>query len=290
MDEKIRVLVLGATGMLGISMFRAFQDHGDYTVFGAVRSASEGFRALAGASPILTGFDALDPDRLQKVFVQARPDIVINAVGLIKQLSGGNTVSDAVPINTLLPHRLQSLAELSGARLIHISTDCVFSGEQGNYLETDRADATDVYGVSKYLGEVDAPNAVTLRTSIIGHELASANGLVEWFLSQQGAVKGYTRAIFSGLPTAELARVVRDFVIPNKDLRGLYHVSAAPIAKYELLRLVAQAYDHEVAIVPDDAVKIDRSLNSDRFRAATGYIPPAWPDLIEIMKKNRIEN
>ncbi|RIV76147.1 SDR family oxidoreductase [Pelagerythrobacter aerophilus] len=286
----MRVLVLGASGMLGTAMLRTFAQSKGYAAIGAVRSLSPRLEKIAGDASFITGLDAGSSDSLAGVFAAARPDIVINAVGLIKQLAGGNAVTSAVPVNTLLPHRLQTLAEIAGARLVHVSTDCVFSGARGNYLETDKADANDVYGLSKYLGEVTGPNAVTLRTSIIGHELASANGLVEWFLAQKHAIRGFTKAIFSGLPTAELARVVRDFVLPRTELTGLYHVSVDPITKYDLLRLVGEAYDHNIAIEPDASLVIDRSLNSDRFRMATGYTPPSWPDLVEFMKASRIES
>lgn len=289
MAEPVRVLVLGASGMLGIAMLRTFAQSDGYTVIGAVRSVAPRLKEIAGDARLVAGLDAESSDSLARVFAEAQPHVVINAVGLIKQLAGGNAVTSAVPINTLLPHRLRTLAEIAGARLVHVSTDCVFSGTKGGYQETDKADATDVYGLSKYLGEVAAPNAVTLRTSIIGHELASANGLVEWFLAQKRGIKGFTKAIFSGLPTVELARVVRDFVLPRPDLTGLYHVSVDPIAKYDLLRLVGTTYGHDIAIEPDASLVIDRSLNSDRFRAATGYTPPSWPDLVETMKRNRIE-
>lgn len=287
MADNLRVLVLGASGMLGTAMLRAFTRRAGYIVVAAVRSMSAPLNAITEDAEVITGFDALSSDSLQQVVAQARPDVIINAVGLIKQLSGGNSVSEAVPINTLLPHRLQILADIAGARLVHVSTDCVFSGRKGGYTEADEADASDVYGMSKYLGEVDAHNAITLRTSIIGHELASANGLAEWFLSQERAVKGFTRAIFSGLPTDELARAVRDFVLPRPKLTGLYHVSAEPIAKYDLLQLVGKAYGHNIEIIPDGELRIDRSLNSVRFREATGYEPPSWPELVEIMKRNR---
>lgn len=290
MAEPVRVLVLGASGMLGTAMLRTFAQSEGYSAIAAVRSVSPRLAEIAGPATFISGLDAESSDSLARVFSEARPDVVINAVGLIKQLAGGNAVTSAVPINTLLPHRLQTFAEIAGARLVHISTDCVFSGAKGGYTETDRADATDVYGLSKYLGEVAAPNAVTLRTSIIGHELASTNGLVEWFLAQKQGVKGFTKAIFSGLPTIELARVVRDFVLPDPGLTGLYHVSADPIAKYDLLGLVGSAYGHDIAIAPDDSLVIDRSLNSDRFRAATGYTPPSWADLVETMKRSRIES
>ena len=224
-------------------------------------------------------------------------------------------------MNALLPHRLARLCELVGAKLIHVSTDCVFSGARGNYGETDPSDAADLYGRSKLLGEVDYPHAITLRTSIIGHELASAHGLVGWFLSQQGSVRGYTRALFSGLPTIELAHVIRDVVLPRMlpdrlpalsprldsmaqsatqsatqstaqsaqqvhavaPLCGLYHVAAAPIAKYDLLKLVAHVYGKDIHVVADDQLVLDRSLNAERFLAATGYSAPDWTELVTRM-------
>jgi dTDP-4-dehydrorhamnose reductase len=179
------------------------------------------------------------------------------------------------------------LCAVAGARLIHVSTDCVFAGTKGNYGEAEAPDAGDVYGKSKHLGEVDYPNAITLRTSTIGHELQSAYGLLEWFLTQQGSCKGFNRAIFSGLPNTEFARVVRDVVIPRPELRGLYHVGAEPIGKYELLKLIAKAYGKQIEIFRDDEFSIDRSLNSRRFNQATGYKAAAWPELIQAMHASR---
>jgi dTDP-4-dehydrorhamnose reductase len=203
----------------------------------------------------------------------------------VKQLADAKDVMAAVPLNTLLPHRLARLAAATGGRLVHISTDCVFSGEKGNYVERDRPDAADVYGLSKYLGEVGGAHAVTLRTSIIGHELRGRLSLLEWFLAQEGTVKGFTRAVFSGFPTVELARIVRDLVLPRPELTGLYHVSAEPIAKFDLLQLIAAEYRKSIEIVPDGQLAIDRSLNSERFRAATGYRPPSWSELVASMRE-----
>jgi dTDP-4-dehydrorhamnose reductase len=218
------------------------------------------------------------------VLRELRPQAVINCVGVVKQLSAADDPLVAIPINSLLPHRLARLCADSNARVVHISTDCVFAGTRGNYLESDIPDATDLYGRSKLLGELDCPNAVTLRTSIIGPELGSTHGLVGWFLSQQGRVRGFTRAIFSGLPTAELARVVRDHVLRLPAMRGVYHVSAAPIAKFDLLCLVRAAYSRTIEIEPDDRLVIDRSLDSTRFRTLTGWHPAAWPELIAAMR------
>ena len=280
----MKVLILGVTGMLGNAMFRVLSERPDLAVYGTARSnsACQHFSDnLSGR--IIVGTDVENNDSLVRAFASVRPDVVVNCVGLVKQLADANDPLQAVPINTLLPHRLAALCQASGARLVHISTDCVFSGAKGNYLETDFPDAYDLYGRSKLLGEVDYPHAITLRTSIIGHELSGNRSLVNWFLAQQGAVKGFTRAIFSGLPTVELASVVRDVVLPRKELHGLYHVSAKPINKFDLLQLVAKVYRKNIEINPSEELVIDRSLNSDRFKEATGYAPPEWATLIQRM-------
>src|SRR2546423_3098189 len=284
-NSDTTVLVLGATGMLGNAMFRGFAESAGYRTFGSTRS-----KGLHPLFPEVLRFNVIgdvdveNVDALSSLLADVRPDVLINCVGLVKQLSEAKDPLAALPINAVLPHRLARLCRLAGARLIHISTDCVFDGVRGDYSEEDRPNADDLYGRSKLLGEVDYENAVTLRTSIIGHELNSAHGLISWFLSQSGTVRGFTRAIFSGLPTAELMHIVRGFVLPDRSLRGLYHVSAAPISKYELLRIVADSYGGSTDIVPDDTLVIDRSLDSSRFRSRTGYQPPEWPVLVRIMR------
>jgi dTDP-4-dehydrorhamnose reductase len=280
----MRVLVLGVSGMLGNAVFRLFGSDPNFEVFGSVRNASS-LRHFSGqlASRVLVGFDVENPDILMRLFAQVKPQLVINCVGLVKQLSAANQILDAVPLNTILPHRLAVLCEAAGARLIHVSTDCVFSGNKGGYMESDFPDAHDVYGRSKLLGEVDYPHAITLRTSIIGHELEGSRSLVGWFLAQQGTVKGFSRAVFSGLPTVELARVMKDYVVPKPELHGLYHVSAAPINKFDLLHLVAAAYGKHIRIDESEDLIIDRSLDSTRFRTVTGYQPPDWLELIKRM-------
>ncbi|MDP2170205.1 MAG: SDR family oxidoreductase [Rhodocyclaceae bacterium] len=280
----MKTLVLGASGMLGHAMFRYFAQHPGLDVYGTARSASVLKHFPDDLSRrILVGVDVENQDALTRVFAEVRPQFVVNCVGLIKQLADVEDPLIALPINAMLPHRLARLCDLAKARLVHISTDCVFSGTTGGYSETDRSDVDDLYGHSKLLGEVAYPHTITLRTSIVGHELSSAHGLLEWFLAQQVRVKGYTRAIFSGLPTVELARVVRDVVLPRPSLSGIYHVASTPINKYDLLNLVADAYGKGIEIVPDDTVEINRSLNATRFRNATGYEAPAWPELVKRM-------
>lgn len=282
----MRILVLGASGQLGNAVTRELSKSEHFKVFGTIRSENLKVHfSKEIAQNLISNANVENFDSLLSVFNQIRPDIVINCIGLVKQLDNSGYPLQAIPINSELPHRLAMISSLVGARLIHISTDCVFSGSRGFYKETEIPDASDLYGRSKLLGEVDYPNAITLRTSIIGHELNSSRSLIGWFLSQQGAVKGFRKAIFSGLPTVELTCIMRDYVIPNTHLRGLYHVSAEPINKYDLLQLVAKEYKHQIDIELDDSFVIDRSLDSTRFRAATGYKPPSWIELVKEMHK-----
>lgn len=281
----MKILVLGASGMLGNAAFRLFAGSDGFDVIGTVRG--ERSKKLLPASlqgALISGVDVENIDSLTRVLGETRPDVVINCIGLVKQLAEADDPLAAIPINSLLPHRLARLCAIAGARFVHMSTDCVFSGSKGMYTEGDFPDAKDLYGRSKLLGEVDYPNAITLRTSIIGHELEGARSLVGWFLSQGGPVRGFRRAVFSGLPTVEIARLIRDFVLPNPNLHGLYHVSADPINKYDLLRLVADTYGKRIAIEADDDFVIDRSLDSSRFRAITGFQSKPWAELVKSMK------
>lgn len=281
----MKVLVLGVSGMLGNAMYRVLSEGADLDVYGTARSfSSRRYFFPQIAEKILIGVDVENHDALERVFTEVKPHVVVNCVGLIKQHADANDPLVALPINSMLPHRLARLCDLCGARLVHVSTDCVFAGTRGNYRELDKSDAEDLYGKSKFIGEVTYPHTITLRTSIIGHELNSANGLIGWFLAQERSIKGYTHAIFSGLPTCELATVVRDVVLPKSELHGLYHVAAEPISKYELLRLVNQEYKKNLNIEPDEQLKINRSLNAQRFQEATGYQAPPWPQLISQMR------
>lgn len=280
----MKVLVLGASGMLGNAVMRVFSERPDWEVCGTVRS--ESVKKLFPpdiAARLVAGIDVGQQDSLVRVFTKVRPDVVINCIGLIKQVIKQEDPIQEILLNSVLPHRLAELCGLGDARLLHVSTDCVFLGDKGGYVESDPSDAADLYGKSKYLGEVSDSHAVTLRTSVIGHELQSAHGLIEWFLSQEGSCRGYRRAIFSGLPTVVLAEIMRDIVIPDASLSGLYHISSEPISKFDLLNLVAKVYEKPIEIFPDDQLAIDRSLNSERFRKATGYVAPQWSELVRKM-------
>lgn len=280
-----KILILGASGMLGNAVLRLFCASPGYEAQGTVRSAAS-VKLLPEAvrAQVIAGVDVENADTMMAVLDRVRPDVVVNCIGLVKQLAEADDPLQAIPINALLPHRLARMCALVGARLVHMSTDCVFSGKKGMYTEDDASDAYDLYGRSKFLGEVDYPHAITLRTSIIGHELGRHTSLIGWFLRQEGKTRGFERAIFSGLPTVEVARIIRDYVIPHPELRGLYHLSAEPINKFDLLTLVAEAYGKQIEIVRDRELVIDRSLDSNRFRNATGFVPLSWPELVRVMR------
>jgi dTDP-4-dehydrorhamnose reductase len=283
--KNIRVLVLGASGMLGHAVLRVFSKDENYDLLGTFRGKDKPSPLLIGDRINTVGGVDLDEDKvLVKIFEKFMPDLVINCVGLVKQLSEANDPEVAIPINSILPHRLAKICKNTNARLIHISTDCVFSGRKGMYTELDPSDANDIYGKSKFLGELDYPNTITLRTSIIGHGLHGNKSLIDWFLSQSGLIKGYRNAIFSGLPTVELAGVIKEYVVPNAALSGIFQVSVDPISKFDLLKLVATEYQKKIEIIPDDSLKIDRSLDSSKFRLATGFKAKSWPQLIAEMR------
>jgi dTDP-4-dehydrorhamnose reductase len=232
----------------------------------------------------LTGVDVARPGVLDELLARVRPDVVVNCIGIVKQLAEAKDPVTSITINALHPHLLARACAARGSRLIHISTDCVFDGARGGYREDELTNATDLYGRTKALGEVTAPGCLTLRTSIIGRELSGTSGLVEWFLSRRGSTAdGYSRALFSGLTTAELSRVILQVIDAHPALEGLYHVSAAPIDKYALLTLLDRAFGTGVTITPRDTPVIDRSLDSARFRRATGIVPPAWDAMVDAM-------
>lgn len=287
-NSDTNILVLGASGMLGAALYSTLpQVNSTYRVFGTHRTGS--------AVPVkgdrmheVVLDDIFNARAVRNIFKENKIHVVINAIGLIKQIGHDLTQSDFVRLNTWLPHFISGICDEFGARFIEISTDCVFTGENGNYSEEDTPNATDLYGRSKLLGEVtDKTNAITIRTSIIGHESGRSASLIDWFLSTSGDVNGYERAIFSGFPTVVLASIIGNFIIPRTDLHGLYHVSAKPIDKLSLLKLVSKVYDHKVKIIPKSNPVIDRSLNSLKFRDATGFAPMDWLEMVEKMKIQR---
>ncbi len=273
-----RVLVLGASGMLGHKVAQVMQSR--YETWATFRGGAEVTRDVLNHANLVEGFDPLDDLALDDLLRRAEIDWVINAVGLIKQRPEASDPASMIILNSVLPHRIAAITRKRGVHMVHVSTDCVFSGSRGNYTEDDVADATDLYGRSKLLGEVTADHALTMRTSVIGRELKRRSGLLEWFLTANGQVPGFVNAFFSGMTTLALARVIADVVGMKVHPTGLWHVSSERISKFELLSAVKRAYGLATGLVPDPQVRIDRSLKSDGFWRQLDASPPTWDRML----------
>ncbi len=273
--------------MLGSTLMRALPSMLGGEVLGTLRHTTQ--LAQVASQRLLTGVHADDFATIERSLDSVKPDVLINSIGLIKQQGDGQSPIPCIQINALLPHRLAQACQQRGIRLIHVSTDCVFSGARGHYTEQDIPDPPDVYGQSKLLGEVHE-GGLTLRTSIIGHEPSGkALSLIDWFLGAKGQLRGFTRAIYSGLPTVELARVIALVLRDHPQLQGLHHVSAEPIDKHTLLQIVQRMYGKtDATLKADTSFVIDRSLNSQAFRTLTGWTPPPWESLITSMHQDYI--
>ena len=281
----MKILIFGGSGMLGHQLWRHF--HNRYETYVTLRRTGQEFEryGLFRDGRVFAGVDAEDFAQVARVIRDYRPDAVLNCVGIIKQLAEAKNPIQCITVNSLLPHRLAEVCGELGARLVLFSTDCVFSGKRGHYTENDLADAEDLYGRTKYLGEVAGmAYAITLRSSIIGRELGSSHSLVDWFLSQAGGkVHGFRRAIYSGFTTMEMSRIVERALTDQRGLSGIWQVASAPINKYDLLLLLREKFKISVEIAPQDDFLCDRSLVGARFAEATGYRAPEWPAMIEEM-------
>lgn len=277
----MKVLILGADGMLGHRLLIDLHKSGLETAGTVRKDNAHSYNGKFGIEKyqIFYGIDARNLDSVEKCISDFKPDYIINCIGYIKQ-RGFDDVATMIYLNSELPHHLSAICQARNIRLFLISTDCIFSGDKGNYREDDPMDARDVYGISKYIGEVSNSNVLTLRTSIIGHEIFSSDSLLEWFLRQNGPIRGFKRAIFSGLTTNEMAKVIFNIIKNNNFRGGVYQVSSNPISKYDLLNKIKIVYKTSTEIHEDYDFKCDRSLNSDRFRKDFGYKAKSWDDML----------
>jgi len=280
-----KILILGAEGMLGHVLFRWLANKPAFDVYATTLLDPKDFQGFSAnlAARLKYNIDLENIEKLRDIFSDINPDVVINCAGFVSIPEISKNQSSAINVNARLPHCFALICKESNSKFIQISSDIVFDGKKGMYSEHDQVNVLDLYGATKLLGEVAYPNCITLRTSIIGHKLIGNSGLVEWILSQRGKVRGYTKAIYSGFPTIELAEIISDYILPNDKLSGILHVSSNPITKHDLLKLIVKRYDRKIEVEPYDEVALDRSLDSSVFRSLTGYIPPTWEDLIDKM-------
>lgn len=283
----MKILILGATGMLGHKLIQVLSQN--HIVIGTIRgNASE-----LASHPVLFGFEIIGNIRadnlagIQNLVEKVNPDVLINCIGIVKQLPAAQDPIKSIAVNALFPHQLAKTCRENKIRFIHMSTDCVFSGRKGNYSEADSSDAEDLYGKTKYLGEVEYPGCLTIRTSIIGRELETSHGLIEWFMSKEGsAVSGYKKAVFSGLTTIALSEIIEKIISGQPEIFGINQIASEPISKYDLLNLVKQTYNMKITINPDETVINDRSLNPDKFQKQTNIKIPSWEYMIEQMYRD----
>jgi dTDP-4-dehydrorhamnose reductase len=284
----MKVLITGGNGMLGHKLVQQLSSQFD--VYATLRGSFKQVEqfGIFDRKFIIENVELADEHAIRRAVESVKPDVIINAAGVIKQRPSSKDVINTLLINSILPHRLAAIGQEFGFRTVVISTDCVFTGTKGNYSELDPADALDLYGRSKNLGEILGDNCLTIRTSIIGRELQTGHSLVEWFLSNRGGrVKGFKNAIYSGFPTIVFADIISNLLSEHKDLSGTYHISSDPIDKFTLLGLVNDAYQAGAEIEPDDSFVIDRSLDSSRFRTETGFRPAPWNEMIDRMVSDK---
>lgn len=278
----MRVLILGVTGMLGHKLYQVLS-----TMFDVAATLRSDYSNVSRyhffrEHDIIPNVNALRISRIEEVIGEINPRVLINCIGIIKSVGEAQDKLVNIWINALFPHQLYEICKRRGIRLIHISTDCVFSGKKGNYREDDPSDAEDIYGKTKYLGEVGGGGALTIRTSLIGRELSTTNNLVEWFQSHQGSkVNGFTNAIFSGFPTVYFAQIIANIIAKEQNLSGVYHISSEPISKFKLLSLIRDKMRLNIEIEEYPDFYCDRSLDSTLYRNKTGFKPLSWEEMID---------
>lgn len=288
----MRVALFGVTGMLGATLYKHLSSDPALQVMGLMRgdplASSIGELPSRANTFLIDDVVHLENERLLEILSDFAPNVIVNCIGRRRQPKNSSELIELIAANSLWPHRLAMVAGEIGARLIHFSSDAIFSGKCGNYSEGDLPDPVDSYGVSKLLGEPAEPHCLTVRTSIIGHAFQGSDQLVDWLLRQNDTIHGFENVIFSGLPTIEIASIIHDILLPRTEMAGIWHVAAEPISKFELLRLIVERYGIDLEVVPSTAgLASNRSLNASKFREVSGYEAPSWPALIDRMFTSR---
>jgi len=279
----VRILIFGGSGMLGHQLWQCLSVRlpETFVVIRQSRQAYKEFKLFKNSERVFDNIDAMDFSTIQSVLSKIRPDFVLNCVGITKRREAATDPAVSITLNSLFPHKLAKWGQDNNAKVVSFSTDCVFDGKTGNYTEESLTSAEDIYGKTKALGEVKTGNALTLRSSFIGPELSHGSELLEWFLAQTGTVKGFKNAVYSGLTTLELCRIVEKIIFDYPAAKGLYNVSSDPITKFDLLTLIKKKMGLSIEIIPEDNFYCNRSLDSSRFRKEFNYTPPSWEKMVD---------
>tara|TARA_Y100000591_G_C21829705_1_gene698859 strand:- start:98 stop:958 length:861 start_codon:yes stop_codon:yes gene_type:complete len=279
----IKILILGSTGMMGSTISKILKNDERFEILCSYKSSKK-IKIIKLNAKQKIKLNVNNLNEIKRIINKFEPDYLINCVGLIKQLFNKKNIKKARYLNSILPKKLSKFADKKKFKIIHLSTDCVFSGKRGNYKELDKPDATDFYGISKFKGEVRSKNVLNIRTSIIGHEVNTSYSLLNWFLKQK-IVNGFKKAFFSGLTTLELSKIIiNEVILKNKISNGLFHVSGPKISKLNLLKIIKKIYKKNTTINIDYSFKIDRSLNSSKFRKKINLRTKSWPKMIKELK------
>jgi dTDP-4-dehydrorhamnose reductase len=290
-DYHMKIVILGGTGMIGHKLWHNLSKRFDdvYTIIHRAKKEFESYGIYNG-DKVIDSIDVRDFKLLDGILLGLRPHVIINCIGITKRNPDSNNAISCLILNALLSHMLAEWGKVHGARVIVFGTDCVFNGKEGNYVEESLPSAEDLYGRTKYLGEIRERNCLTLRTSFIGRELTSFTELLEWFLAQDGkTIKGFRKALYTGVSTIYLSRVVGDLIEYHQNLSGLYHLSGEIISKYDLLCLARDAFKVNIEIIPDDSFICSRTLIGERFKKAIGVTVPSWREMMpEIASDNQL--
>ncbi len=280
----MKILLIGANGLIGYNIFRNLIKSKEFNIFLLVRSKKNinNFYRSFHFDKLIELKEFKNTSLLESFLKELKPSIVLNCAGITKHSPNIKNISEVLYINSIFPRNLSEICSALKIRLIHLSSDCIFSGSSGMYKDKSFPDANDLYGISKALGEIDKENHLTIRTSTIGHEAQTSYGLLNWFLKQKEC-KGYKNAIFSGPTTLELSKILKDLIIPNQHLSGVLNISSDPIDKYSLLKLIKDTYSLDTVINKCSEVRINRSLNSEKFRTMTNYSVKSWGNMIREM-------
>lgn len=281
----LKIFVLGSTGMLGHALCDALIERKEYEVYSFGRRTLKefGLNSHEKIKEFILDVNSEWENEFINIINNVRPDFIINCIGVVKQLVFENELQNSININSIFVQKLDKIVNNSErTNLIHLSTDCVFSGNKGSYIENDIVDPVDIYGITKALGEIkNSKRTLTIRTSIIGREIDRKIGLLEWLLSQNdNVIKGYDKFIFSGLTTYSLSNVIIDTILENF-IPGLMHISSEPISKYDLLNKIKSEFKLAVKINKSNEPICDRSLDSTYFKNLYNYRILSWDEMIK---------